>query len=49
VLKSFKTGLVPPDDIQAAIAENQWTAPSAQAVALADEKRFGFLYSRKKK
>ncbi|MBN9473411.1 MAG: hypothetical protein ABS43_07965 [Bordetella sp. SCN 67-23] len=45
----IKTGLVPPDDIQAAIAENQLTAPSARAVALADEKRFGFLYGRKKK
>ena len=41
-------GLVSPSDIQASVTANGLTAPSAKTVALADEKRFGFLYRRQK-
>ena len=41
-------GVVSPADIQASSTANGLTTPSAKAVALADEKRFGFLYRRKK-
>jgi hypothetical protein len=42
-------GVVSPADIQASSTVNGLTTPSARAVALADEERFGFLYRRKKK
>lgn len=42
-------GVVSPSDLQAAVIANGLQGPSARAVALADEKRFGFLYRRKKK
>jgi hypothetical protein len=41
--------VVSPADIQASSTVNGLTTPSARAVALADEERFGFLYRRKKK
>lgn len=45
----IKHGMASPSDIQAAMAENRLSSPSALAVALADEKRFGFIYRRAKK
>ena len=44
----IKHGIVGASDIQAAVSEHNLPEPSARAVALADEKRFGFLYRRKK-
>lgn len=42
-------GIVSPADLQSAVVTNGLTGPTAKAVALADEKRFGFMYRRKKK
>lgn len=44
----IKHGLVSPNDVRAAVSENNLQTASARAVALADEKRFGSLYRRKK-
>lgn len=44
----IKNGLVGPEEIQAAVTENGLAVPSARAVALADEKKFGFLYRKKR-
>jgi hypothetical protein len=41
-------GFVTPADIRAAVAEHGLPGPSAKAVVLADEKRFGFLYRKKR-
>jgi hypothetical protein len=43
-----KHGLAEAEDVKAAVAELGLGAPSARAVAAADEKRFGFLYRRKR-
>lgn len=44
----IKHGLVGPNDVKQAASELNLTEPNARAVALADEKRFGFLYRKKK-
>ncbi len=41
-----KHGLVAAEDVRASAVELGLAAPSARAVAVADEKRFGFLYRR---
>jgi hypothetical protein len=41
-------GFVTPADIRAAVTEHRLPGPSAKAVVLADEKRFGFLYRKKR-
>ena len=43
----IKHGLVSPADVRAAMVDHKLPAPSAVAVARADEKRFGFLYRRR--
>jgi hypothetical protein len=45
---AIKHGVVGPDEVKAATSELQLTVPNARAVALADEKKFGFLYRRKR-
>lgn len=42
-------GMVSPTDLQSAVVGNGLKGPTAKAVALADEKRFGFMYRQKKK
>jgi hypothetical protein len=44
----IKHGLVAPDDVKQAALALQLPEPNARAVAAADEKRFGFLYRKKK-
>jgi len=41
-------GVASPSDLQVSVIANGLPGPSAKAVALADEKRFGFLYRRKR-
>jgi hypothetical protein len=40
-------GLVSPEEVGESVKENQLPGPSAQAVAFADEKKFGRIYRRK--
>jgi len=44
----IKQGLALPEEVRASVADNRLPGPSAIAVALADEKKFGFLYRKKK-
>jgi hypothetical protein len=42
-------GRVSPEELEAVVRESQLPEPTAKAVVLADEKKFGFLYRKKKK